>query len=163
MKFEIHLFGNSFPVYPGTQLHVYRLIWSTHVAPFKQGLLAHSFISIGRNIKLIWVNKIGMKFRMMSGSTDIAFTANSLNACEQMHYGQELWHVFQSWGYRPRSGINRQTDSKCSVLEIRNWATRWLLANHSTMRYTLELSKCSHHHSLRGESILIPALVYWSQ
>lgn len=34
------------PVYPATQVHVYLLIPSTHVAPFTQPLLAHSLISV---------------------------------------------------------------------------------------------------------------------
>ena len=34
-----------FPVYPGMQLHVYILIASLHVAPYRHGLLTHSSIS----------------------------------------------------------------------------------------------------------------------
>ena len=38
------------PVYPGTQLHEYMLTKSLHVAPFWQGVLAHSLMSVQQTI-----------------------------------------------------------------------------------------------------------------
>ena len=45
MKWDL-LVSQFVPAYPGTQLHVYSFTKSLHVAPFKQGLVAHSLISI---------------------------------------------------------------------------------------------------------------------
>ena len=40
------------PLYPGWQLQSYPLTWSTHVPPFRQGLLEHSLISAIKDSRL---------------------------------------------------------------------------------------------------------------
>ena len=40
------------PLYPGWQLQTYPLTWSTHVPPFRQGLLEHSLISAIKDSRL---------------------------------------------------------------------------------------------------------------
>ena len=59
------LVSQSIPVNPATQLHVYMLTASAHVAPFWQGMLAHSLISRENEVYLVlWIENMTQVIRM---------------------------------------------------------------------------------------------------